>query len=102
MADAARILDKHRCPLQTPGAPPIPHQAGGMITKGCPNVLIGGLPAARVGDQVLCMGPPPHPDIIVKGSLSVFIGGLPAARKGDLTSLGGKIQLGTPKVKIGG
>lgn len=102
MADAARILDKHQCPMQTPGTPPIPHQAGGMILKGCPNVLVGGLPAARVSDQLLCMGPPPHPDTIVKGSTSVFIGGLPAARKGDLTSMGGKVQLGTPKVKIGG
>lgn len=102
MANAARTLDKHSCPLQTPGIPPIPHAAGGLIVKGCPNVFIGGLPAARVGDQLLCAGPPPHPDVIVMGSTSVLIGGLPAARKGDLTPLGGVIQLGAPTVVIGG
>ena len=102
MANAARVLDKHSCPLQTPGTPPIPHTSGGLITKGCPNVFIGGLPAARVGDQLLCAGPPPHPDVIVMGSTSVFIGGFPAARKGDQTSVGGAIQLGAPTVDIGG
>ncbi len=66
-----------------------------------PNVLIAGLPAARVGDQLLCAGPPPHPDVIVMGSTTVFIGGVPAARKGDPTSMGGSIQLGAPTVMIG-
>ena len=103
MADAARALDKHTCTLQTPAVPsPIPHTAGGLVVKGCPNVFIGGLPAARATDQTLCVGPPPHPDMIVKGSATVFIGGLPAARKNDQTSLGGAVQLGTPKVSIGG
>ena len=102
MPAAARALDKSTCPLQTPAIPPIPHAAGGLIIKGCPTVLIGGLPAARAADQVLCAGPPPHPDVIVIGSTSVFIGGFPAARKGDQLSLGGAIQLGEPTVDIGG
>ena len=45
-------------------------------------MLIGGLPAARVGDMAVCVGPP---DAIVKGSATVLIGGVPAARMGDAT-----------------
>lgn len=99
---AAKMLAKCSCPLQTPATPPIPHTAGGVVIRGYPTVLIGGMPAARVGDQIMCMGPPPHPDAIIIGSKSVLIGGLPAARKGDKTSLGGTIQMGTPSVTIGG
>ena len=109
MADAARALDKHTCPLQTPAVPsPIPHTAGGLVAGGCPNVFIGGFPAARKGDLTLCAGPPPHPDKIQEGSSSVEIGGAPAARKGDKnaikgeTGMQGEIQLGSPNVSIGG
>jgi uncharacterized Zn-binding protein involved in type VI secretion len=62
-------------------------------------VLIVGLPAARVGDQLVCVGPP---DTIVKGSMSVTIGGMPAARMGDATAHGGTIVIGAPTVMIGG
>ncbi|MEL6412942.1 MAG: PAAR domain-containing protein [Bacteroidota bacterium] len=102
MPDAARITDIHQCPLQTPGLPPIPHTAGGLVIQGCPTVLIGGLPAARVGDQLLCVGPPPHPDTVIVGSMTVLIGGMPAARMGDPTAMGGKVQLGLQTVDIGG
>ena len=103
MASAARALDTHQCPLVSPSpSGPVPHRAGGLIIKGCPTVFIGGLPAARAGDQLLCQGPLPHPDVIVMGSMTVFIGGLPAARMGDTTSVGGKIQLGATNVEIGG
>jgi uncharacterized Zn-binding protein involved in type VI secretion len=61
-------------------------------------VLIGGLPAARVGDMALCVGPP---DVIAMGSCTVLIGSLPAARMGDLTAHGGTIVLGCPTVLIG-
>jgi uncharacterized Zn-binding protein involved in type VI secretion len=60
-------------------------------------VLIGGLPAARVGDMCVCVGPP---DAIVLGSFTVLIGGQPAARMGDLTAHGGTIVLGCPTVLI--
>ena len=56
-------------------------------------------PAARVGDQATCVGPP---DVIVKGSGTVLIGGPPAARMGDSTGHGGVIVLGCPTVLIGG
>ena len=66
---------------------------------GCPTVLIGGQPAARMGDSCTCVGPP---DTIVKGSATVLIGGQPAARMGDTTAHGGTITLGCPTVLIGG
>jgi uncharacterized Zn-binding protein involved in type VI secretion len=61
-------------------------------------VLIAGLPAARVGDSLICVGPP---DSIVKGSSTVMIGGMPAARMGDATAHGGQIVLGAFNVLIG-
>lgn len=98
MPPAARITDMHTCPMQTPGTPPIPH-VGGPIIKGAPNVLIGFMPAARVGDTCTCVGPP---DAIVKGSATVMIGFMPAARMGDTTAHGGSIVAGAPNVMIGG
>jgi uncharacterized Zn-binding protein involved in type VI secretion len=60
--------------------------------------MIGGMPAARVGDQCVCVGPP---DTIALGSLTVMIGGMPAARLGDMTAHGGVIVMGHPQVMIG-
>ena len=99
MSSAARITDMHTCPMVTPGAPSIPHVGGPIIGPGESTVLIGGLPAARVGDMLACVGPP---DSIVMGSGTVFIGGMPAARMGDTTAHGGQIILGEPTVFIGG
>ncbi len=93
---AARITDMHVCPLVT-GI--IPHVGGPIIPPGCPTVLIGGVPAARVGDMAICTGPP---DSIMLGSATVLIGGVPAARMGDVTSHGGTIVAGCPTVLIGG
>jgi len=96
---AARLTDMHVCPMQTPGLPPIPHVGGPIVGPGEPTVLIGGMPAAKVGDSCICVGPP---DTIVKGSSTVLIGGAPAARMGDSTAHGGTITLGAPTVIIGG
>jgi uncharacterized Zn-binding protein involved in type VI secretion len=79
----------------------------GMITgPGVPNVLIGGLPAAALGDMHACSMPPlagPHPPTpIAKGSATVMIGGRPAARVGDLSGCGAPIIMGCPTVDIGG
>jgi uncharacterized Zn-binding protein involved in type VI secretion len=65
---------------------------------GCPTVIIGGMPAARVGDMATCVGPP---DVIAMGSTTVLIGYMPAARMGDMTAHGGKIVIGCPTVMIG-
>ena len=94
-APAARLTDLHTCPLVT-GV--VPHVGGPIVGPCCPTVLVGGLPAARVSDQAVCIGPP---DVIVKGSAGVFIGGMPAARIGDITAHGGVIVLGWPTVLIG-
>lgn len=100
MPPAARITDMHTCPMQTPAFPsPIPHVGGPVVGPGVPNVLIGNMPAAVVGDMCTCVGPP---DTIVKGSSTVFIGGRPAARMGDSTAHGGTIAAGLPTVMIGG
>ena len=99
MPPAARLTDLHTCPMVTPGLPPIPHVGGPISGPGAPTVLIGSLPAARVSDMAVCVGPP---DAIVKGSATVLIAGLPAARMGDTTAHGGTIALGLPTVMIGG
>jgi len=94
MPPAARISDMHVCPMVT-GI--VPH-VGGPIAMGCPTVMIGFMPAARVGDMATCVGPP---DAIAMGSFTVFIGGMPAARLGDLTVHGGTVVMGCPTVMIG-
>lgn len=93
---AARISDMHTCPMLNPNGSP--HVGGPILPPGEPTVLIGGLPAARVGDMATCAGPP---DTIITGSSSVLIGGLPAARMGDSTAHGGVIIIGCPTVIIG-
>ena len=89
----------HICPMVTPGLPPIPHVGGPILPPGGITVLIGGMPAACMGDMCVCVGPP---DSIVLGSMTVLIGGKPAARMGDMTAHGGTITLGLPTVLIGG
>lgn len=81
-----------------PGTPPIPHVGGPVCGPCTPTVLIGGLPAAVVGDACVCVGPP---DTIAQGSTTVLIGYKPAARMGDKTAHGGVIVAGYPKVLIG-
>jgi uncharacterized Zn-binding protein involved in type VI secretion len=96
MPPAARITDMHVCPQVTVL---VPHVGGPILPPGCPTVLIGGLPAACMGDMATCVGPP---DAIVKGSATVLIGGRPAARMGDNCAHGGTIVAGFPTVMIGG
>ena len=67
-----------------------------IIPPGAPTVLIGGMPAARMGDSC-------GADAIVKGSATVMIGGMPAARVGDSTAAGGAVlPPGAVTVMIGG
>jgi uncharacterized Zn-binding protein involved in type VI secretion len=96
MLPAARVTDMHVCPMVT-GL--VPHIGGPILPPACPQVLIGFLPAARVGDLAMCAGPP---DVIATGSSAVLIGGMPAARVGDMTMHGGVIVMGCFQVLIGG
>jgi uncharacterized Zn-binding protein involved in type VI secretion len=97
---AACLGDMTVCPLSTPGTPPIPHVGGPIIGPGCPTVIIGGRPAAKILDTTFCVGPP---STIAQGSTTVLIGGTPAVRVGDTTQHGGKITgPGALTVLIGG
>ena len=96
MPPAARVSDMHTCPMVSPG--PVPHVGGPILPAGCPTVLIGFMPAARVGDMCVCVGPP---DSIAMGSPTVLIGNMMAARLGDPTIHGGVIVMGFPQVIIG-
>ena len=85
----------HVCPMVTVL---VPHVGGPIVGPGCLTVLVGMMPAARVTDMLVCVGPP---DVIALGSFSVLIGGMPAARLGDMCAHGGTIVMGCPTVLIG-
>ena len=95
MPPAARISDFHTCPMVNPG--PVPH-VGGPVIAGSSDVLIGFMPAARVGDSAICV---PASDTIAAGAGNVLINNKMAARIGDSTSHGGVIVAGCPTVLIG-
>lgn len=92
MPPAARVTDQTGHP--------------GLISgPGVSTVLIGGLPAAVVGDLHACSFPPPAPhppSPIVKGSGTVLIAGRPAARLGDTAGCGAPIISGCLTVIVGG
>lgn len=90
MPPAARITDMHTCP--------VPTHVGGPVALGEFTVLIGAMPAAREGDQLICAT---GPDSISRGEPTVLIGDKPAARLGDPTTHGGIIVVGCPTVFIG-
>ena len=67
MPPAARVGDMHTCPMVEPG--PVPHVGGPILPPCCPTVIIGGMPAARLGDPTV------HGGVIVVGFPTVIIGG---------------------------
>jgi uncharacterized Zn-binding protein involved in type VI secretion len=85
----------HVCPMVT-GI--VPHVGGPILPPCAITVLVGALPAARVTDMALCVGPP---DVIVLGSFTVLIVSLPAARIADMTAHGGVIVMGMFTVLTG-
>ncbi|MEW9921690.1 PAAR domain-containing protein [Marimonas sp. MJW-29] len=96
---AARITDMHLCnaPVPPPAAsPPAPTP---LVFVGAATVLIGNLPAARVGDNA-ALGVP-HP--IAKGSATVLTMSMPQARVMDNLACGGLITPPCcPTVLVGG
>ncbi len=82
---------------------------GGAIVVGCPTVMIGNKPAARVTDMHACpmvTGIVPHVGgpVMPPGSLTVKIGYMPAARMGDQATCVGPpdvIAMGEFTVLIG-
>jgi uncharacterized Zn-binding protein involved in type VI secretion len=95
-APTARITDMHTWALVN-GV--VPHVDGPISPSGAPTVLIGNLPAATMGDMLICTGPP---DTIIKGAATVLISNKPATRMGDSTAHGGVVVLGFPTVMIRG
>ena len=94
MPPAARIAD------------PTTH-GGVIVPPGVPTVLVGGLPAAVLGDPTTCPaqwspGVPHGSPVVTGGSSTVLIGGRPAARLGDGTGCGAVLVQGCPTVLIGG
>ena len=78
---------------------------GGAVTgPGVATVLIGGMPAAVLGDRHACAIPPPsHVPVtpFTAGSAKVLIGGMPALRVGDSAGCGASAAVGYPTVMIG-
>ena len=79
---------------------------GGVVTgPGVATVMIGGMPAAVMGDMHTCVipSPPPHPPAtpFAMGSATVLIGGKPALRVGDPCGCGAAVAAGSPTVVIG-
>lgn len=96
MPPAARLTDMHTCPMVTVL---VPHVGGPVVGPGVPTVLIEKLPAAVLGDSCVCVGPPDtiakgsatvmvggkpaarmgdmsaHGGSIVLGAMTVLIGG---------------------------
>ena len=94
MPPATRVGDMHVCPLVNVL---VPHVGGPVLPPGAVTVMIGGQPAARVGDIVTCVGPP---DVIVLGSFTTMFQGQPAAYMGSMTAHGGVVVMGYPMVMI--
>jgi len=65
-----------------------PSAHGGLVTMGYPTVLIGGMPASRIGDLHTC----PMVTVIVPhvggpfvlGSFTVLVGAMPQSRQTDM------------------
>jgi uncharacterized Zn-binding protein involved in type VI secretion len=71
-------------------------QPSSPITQGSADTVIGGKPAARVGDGTASGAP------VVEGSRDVFINGRPAAIAGGRNGCGGVVVGGSSNVFING
>ncbi|HQY07451.1 MAG: PAAR domain-containing protein [Leptothrix sp. (in: Bacteria)] len=93
MPSAARVTD-------------LSNHGGSVVGPGVPTVMVGGLPAAVLGDLHVCALPPPgHAPTaspFTLGSATVQIGGRPALRAGDACGCGAAVAVGATTVQIGG
>ena len=78
---------------------------GTILGPGISTVLIGGMPAAVLGDNHVCTMPPnthqPTVSAFTAGSGTVLIGSMPALRTGDTCVCGASAAVGCPTVIIG-
>ena len=93
------MADAHGCPA-------CPHVCVGPLINGSPNVMVNGLPAARMNDMgvhAACCGPNMYTARI--GSATVQINGLAAHRQNDMQQHCGGVgrsTMGSPNVITGG
>ncbi len=78
---------------------------GTIVGPGAPTVLVGGMPAAVVGDLHVCSLPPsghqPTVSAFPMGSATVLMGGKPALRTTDVCICGAMAAVGAPTVIVG-
>jgi uncharacterized Zn-binding protein involved in type VI secretion len=77
---------------------------GTVVGPGVATVLVGGMPAAVLGDMHACPIPPPShlpASPFVAGSATVMIQGRPALRAGDACGCGASVVVGSPTVVVG-
>jgi len=81
------------------------NHGGTIIGPGSPTVLIGGKPAALLGDNHVCAIPANTGHLTASpftmGSATVLIGGKPALRAGDVCGCGASAAVGEPTVVLG-
>ena len=82
----------------------VTNHGGAIAGPGVPTVLIGGQPAAVVGDSHVCPLPPvshqPTASVFPAGSATVLISGRPALRVTDACLCGAMAAVGAPTVSI--
>lgn len=90
MPGAARVTD------------PTTH-GGTVVGPGVATVLVGGMPAAVLGDLHACVITPGHPPTtpFTAGSATVLVGGRPALRAGDPCGCGAGVIVGLLTVMVG-
>jgi uncharacterized Zn-binding protein involved in type VI secretion len=80
----------------------VPH-VGGPFILGSFTVIVGGMPQSKVGDTLICVGPP---DVLVMGAPTVQVGmvggggGFGAAMAGLAMAAGGLLSGGYPKAEL--
>ena len=83
----------------------VSNHGGSIVGPGAATVLIGGMPAAVLGDLHVCSLPPnghqPTASIFPAGSATVLIAGRPAVRTTDVCLCGAMAAVGDPTVMIG-
>jgi len=84
MIPAARLTDKHVCPIHGPN----------VITVVSTASTCEGLPIARVGDMTACGA------TILTGSAKTMVDKKPVAHIGSTTSHGGTIVTGSAKMLV--
>ena len=106
MPAQARVSDIAHCPACGHGCLSCDHSVEGPCTAGSPDVMVNGLPAARMEDPGVhssCCGS--NKWVATGCSTSVFINGIGAHRLGDVTTHcggTGTMTTGSPDVMVGG